>query len=135
MGTVELSLLVRPLVLVADDEIAIQELIARVITRLGMVAVLVGDGAAAVAAVAAHRDDLACVILDVVMPIVSGVDAACAIQRIAPELSIILISGAIPAHDVGRIAQLGHAGMLHKPFSLAALQELVLRVVGSTSQV
>jgi hypothetical protein len=37
---------------------------------------------------------------------------------------------AIPALDADRIAQLGHAGMLHKPFTLAALWELVLRAVG-----
>jgi CheY-like chemotaxis protein len=131
--TASVSVPARPLVLVADDETAIQALVARVIHRLGLVAVLVDDGAAAIAAVEVHRDNLACAILDIVMPVVNGVDAAYAIQRIAPELSIILMSGAIPARDTDRITRLGHAGTLHKPFPLAVLRDMIRQVVGQRS--
>jgi CheY-like chemotaxis protein len=120
----------RRLALVADDETAIQNIVARVMRQLGLVALPVGDGAAAIAVVEAHRDDLACAILDITMPIVNGVDAAHAIQRIAPDLAIVLMSGAVPAHYANRIERLRLAGMLHKPFSLAALRELIRLAVG-----
>jgi len=120
----------RRLALVADDETAIQDIVARVMRRLGLGVLAVGDGAAAIAAVAAHRGALACAILDVRMPIMSGVDAAHAIQQIAPDLAIVLMSGAVPAHDADRIKHLRLAGMLHKPFSLAALHELIRDAVG-----
>ena len=55
------------------------------------------------------------------MPLVNGVDAARVIQRLAPKLAIVLLSGAVPAHMADRIKQLRLAGMLHKPFPLAAL--------------
>jgi CheY-like chemotaxis protein len=122
----------RRLALVADDEIVIQDLIARVMRQLGLVALSVGDGAAAIAAVEAHRDDLACAILDVVMPIVNGVDAAHAIQRIAPDLAIVLMSGAVPAYYAEPIKRLRLAGMLHKPFPLADLRELIRQSIGDT---
>ena len=132
MATASLPMPARPLVLVADDETAIQALVARVINRLGLIAVLVDDGAAAIAAVETHRENLACAILDIVMPIINGVDAAYAIQRIAPELSIILMSGALPAHDADRITRLGHTGTLHKPFPLVALRDMIRHAVAAS---
>jgi CheY-like chemotaxis protein len=119
----------RRLVLVADDEAAIQLLVARVITQLGLDALSVGDGSAAITAVAARRADLACAILDITMPLVNGVDAARAIQRLAPELAIVLMSGAVPTHMADSIKQLRLAGMLHKPFPLVALPKLIRQVV------
>jgi CheY-like chemotaxis protein len=130
-ATAHLRIPARPLVLVADDETAIQSLVARVITGLGLVALVVGDGAAATA-VETHSDALVCVILDVVMPVVDGADAAQAIQHIAPDLAIVLMSGAIPNHYAERIAHLRLAGMLHKPFSLLDLRELIGHVVADS---
>jgi CheY-like chemotaxis protein len=120
----------RRLALVADDETMIRDIVARVMRQLGLVALAVGDGAAAIAAVETHRGDLVCAILDVVMPIVNGVDAAHAIQRIAPDLAIVLMSGAVPAHYAERIERLRLVGMLYKPFPLAALRELIRQAVG-----
>lgn len=119
----------RSLVLVADDELAIQELLVRVISGFGFVALVVPDGRAAIAVVEAHRDDLICAILDIVMPLVNGVDAALAIQLLAPDLAIVLMSGAIPAHCLDGIARLRLAGTLSKPFPLATLREMIHRAV------
>jgi two-component system, cell cycle sensor histidine kinase and response regulator CckA len=132
MVTAFLPIRARPLALVADDDPAIQALVARAINRLGLVAVFADNGAAAVAAVGAHRDHLACAILDVVMPIVNGVDAAHAIQATAPGLPIVLMSGAIPEAYMKRISQLRLAGMLAKPFSFATLQDLLRQVAGDS---
>jgi two-component system, cell cycle sensor histidine kinase and response regulator CckA len=118
------------LVLVADDEPAIQYLVTRVIDQLGLVALPVSDGAAAIMAVAARQADLICVVLDITMPLVNGVDAARVIQRLAPDLAIVLMSGAIPADYAVHINQLRLAGLLHKPFPLAALRKLIRHAAG-----
>jgi two-component system response regulator MprA len=131
METAFLPIRARPLALVADDDPAIQALVARVINRLGLVAVFADNGAAALTAVEAHRDSLACAILDIVMPIMNGVDAAHAIQAIAPSLPIVLMSGAIPEAYRDNISQLRLAGMLAKPFSFAILRDLLRHVTGN----
>jgi DNA-binding NarL/FixJ family response regulator len=64
------------------------------------------------------------------MPIVNGVDAAHAIQRITPDLAIVLMSGAVPAYYADGIERLRLAGMLHKLFPMAALRELIRDAVG-----
>jgi DNA-binding NarL/FixJ family response regulator len=66
------------------------------------------------------------------MSIVNGVDAAHAIQRIAPDLAIVLMSGAVPAYCIAPIKRLRLAGMLHKPFLLTELRELIRQAIGDT---
>ncbi|SRR6266545_7942921 len=115
----------RRLALVADDEPSIRNLVTRVVRQLGLDVLAVTNGAAAIAAVQAHRGDLACAILDVMMPVLNGVDAAHAIQGIAPGLPVVLMSGAIPVQYTEGIERLRLAGILHKPIALAALRELI----------
>jgi two-component system, cell cycle sensor histidine kinase and response regulator CckA len=129
--TSQTPLLARRLVLVADDEAVIQGLVVQVVSQLGLVALSVGDGAAAIRAVEAHHEELACAILDVRMPIMNGADAAHAIQQIAPDLAIVLMSGAVPVDCVDRITQLRLAGLLSKPFPLSTLRELIRHAVGA----
>jgi CheY-like chemotaxis protein len=120
----------RRLVLVADDEPAILAIVAHVLVDLDLVPVLVGNGVAAIAAVEAHQSELVYAILDIAMPGANGVDAAHVIQRLAPNLPIMLMTGAAPAASAGRIASLRLTGILLKPFQLIALRELLLPAVG-----
>ena len=119
----------RTLVVVADDEPAIRLIVARVLVELDLVPVLVSDGAAAIAAVEAHESELACAILDIVMPGGNGVDAAHVIQLLAPNVPLILMSGAVPTGSAGRITRLRLVGTLPKPFSLATLRTLIRQAI------
>jgi CheY-like chemotaxis protein len=122
----------RTLVLVADDEPAIRAIVSRMLVELDLVPVLVGDGAAAIAAVEAHQSELACAILDIAMPGANGVDAAHVIQLIAPNVALMLTSGAIPANCAGRITRLRLVGILQKPFPLAALRTLIRQAIADS---
>lgn len=124
----------RSLVLVADDDQAIRNLLTNVIERLGFAAICVGDGAAAITAVQEHRDTLFCAIMDVVMPIMNGVDAAHAIQATAPSLPIVLMSGAIPDECMEKIRQLRIVGIVTKPFSVTHLRDLLRHVTGDEAR-
>jgi two-component system cell cycle response regulator CpdR len=119
----------RRLALVPDDEPSIWPLVTRVVRQLGLDVLAVTNGAAAIATVQAHHGDLACAILDIVIPVLNGIDAAHALQEIAPGLPIVLMSGAIPVQYTGGIERLSLAGILHKPYPLAALRELVRHTV------
>lgn len=121
------------LVLVADDEPAMQKLLTRVIQQLGLAALCVGDGAAAVAAVAAQPDRMIFVLMDIVMPIMNGVDAARAIQLAVPRLPIVLMSGGIPAGYAEQIMQLQLAGLLDKPFPIATVRTLLRNAVSDSA--
>ena len=116
---------VRRLVLVADDEPALHQIVARVLATFDLVALLADDGAMAIAAVKARQSELCGAIMDIAMPGVDGVTAAHVIQQLVPDLAIIFMSGAVPDDFAVRAAGLRLAGTLQKPFPLAALRELI----------
>src|SRR3546814_6906821 len=67
-------------IVVADDDEDIRELVVFKLRQIGHEVVAVGDGAAAVAACVEHEHDLA--LLDIMMPGMSGLDAARALREI-----------------------------------------------------
>lgn len=122
----------RPLrVLVADDEADLRALVEVAVRRAGMEAVLVADGDAVLAAVAAERPDA--VVLDVSMPGTGGIEV-CARLRADPataDLPIMLLSAAVHEAAVQAGADAGADAYVGKPFGVRDLAER-LRVLVAT---
>jgi two-component system cell cycle sensor histidine kinase/response regulator CckA len=121
-------------VLIADDERDIGILLARIMRPLGLTPIVVMNGADAIAAARHHAHELAAAFLDIQMPDMTGVDAAIAIQKLLPQLPIVLMSGGVPAHLASNIAQLRLAGFLQKPFRIDDVRTLLtqLGLTGTT---
>lgn len=115
----------RLLALVADDDAGCRHLVAAVLQQMGLATRVAPDGAVAVQLAAEHAADLCCAILDVRMPVLDGMDAAEAIRRLAPTLTIIMMSAAFPSNYHERLAPLGITQLLDKPFPLSQLRALV----------
>lgn len=114
-----------PLLLVVEDEIPIREVLCSILEDEGYRVVGVGDGQAALAALAADRFDL--VISDAMMPRLSGLDLARSLAA-DPHLRtipLILMSALqnMPARGVP------HRAFLSKPFDLYDLLDTVGRVL------
>ena len=108
-------------ILVVDDEQAIRTVTTRMVRRLGYETLEAPDGQAGVDLFATHADKIACVLLDVTMPIMSGAQALVAMRRIQPAIPIILMSGYASDDTAVRFAQLQPTGYLQKPFDAAEL--------------
>jgi len=113
------------LLLVVEDEIPIREVLCSILEDEGYRVVGVGDGRAALAALAADRYDL--ILSDMMMPRLGGADLA---QSLADDpalraIPLILMSAlkAAPNHEVPR------AAFLPKPFDLYDLLDTVDRVL------
>ncbi len=115
--------------LVADDSAVNREVAMEALSRFGIDAKLVSDGREAVAAMADHFD---LVLMDGSMPELDGFEATREIRKREKE------NGAAPtpivaltAHVVGTAAdawrEAGMDGVLHKPFTLKALGEVLMR--------
>ena len=119
------------LILVVDDEAEISNITVQILRSKSYQTLSAANGKEALEIFAAHRDSIALVILDLVMPVMSGQQAAVEIRKIAPEVNVLFISGYIP-ESKGRAIQLG-APLLRKPFRSAALLDKVdeiLRQIG-----
>jgi len=81
------------LILVAEDEPAVRELVQGILTRFGYRVLLACDGEDAVAKFGQHRDEIDLVLLDMVMPKLSGKAAYDEICRFKPGIRAIFTSG------------------------------------------
>ena len=115
-------------VLIADDERDITTVLARIITPLGLIPIVVHSGSNAITAAQTHAHELCLAILDIQMPGINGVDAAIAIYQLVPHVPIVLMSGGIPQNLATRIAQIPLAGMLAKPFRIQEVNLLLVRI-------
>lgn len=117
-------------VIVADDEPAIRRTLERALSRRGYRVTLCSDGDEALRAVEARADDCALVLMDVVMPKLTGRDALPRVRALAPELQVILMSG----YDIGSEQSRPSdepCVYLQKPFSLATLDRALAEATAS----
>jgi PAS domain S-box-containing protein len=118
-------------VLVVDDEPSVRSLAARMVERMGFTVVTAADGLEAVEQFRRHDGDIACVLLDLIMPRLDGVAAFAALRDIRPDVKIILCSGFNDPEATQRLIVEGANGFLQKPFVYNQLQDALSRAVGT----
>ena len=111
----------RARVLVADDEVQVRELLRHFLTREGYLVSAVETGREALAAVTTFQPDV--ILVDMVMPGLSGADVLIALRRASVTVPVILIS----AYDV--VVGEAFFAVLTKPFNLRTLAEAVTAAV------
>ncbi|MGD9873169.1 MAG: response regulator [Kiritimatiellia bacterium] len=82
-----------PLILVVDDEAPIRRLVSRVLDQNGFCTLLAMDGQEAVDLFTERQEEIAAVVLDLVMPGMDGAAAARAMRRLNPALPVLAMSG------------------------------------------
>jgi PAS domain S-box-containing protein len=118
--------------LVAEDSAVNQQVISAQLARLGVSADLVGDGNAALSAIATGRYDLC--ILDVNMPGLDGLEVARAVRKLdgpAQRTVLVALTASAMAGDRERCLAAGMDEYVSKPVRLPAL-EAVLRRAAAT---
>jgi DNA-binding response OmpR family regulator len=105
----------RPVVLVVDDESAIADTLAQILTLSGYAAMPVYDGEEALETALLMPPEL--LITDVMLPGMSGIELAITMRRIFPDCRVLLFSGQAATSDLLTSAK--HAGhdftLLSKP--------------------
>jgi len=115
----------RPLVLVADDEPDLQELVRYALEDAGFEVLTAGDGEEALRLALDWRPSLA--VVDVRMPKLSGLQLTRKLRESeeTAQMPILLLTGATEKEDVARGFEAGAYGYLEKPLNP---WELVTRV-------
>lgn len=112
-------------ILVVDDEPVLAEMVSMALRYEGWDVSTAADGAAALTAARDHRPDA--VVLDVMLPDMSGLEVLRRLREHSPDLPVLLLTAKDAVED--RIAGLTAGGddYVTKPFSL---EEVVLRLRG-----
>lgn len=114
--------------LLADDEELVRRAAQRMLTRLGYNVLVAEDGLTALETYRQHQDEIAVVLLDVVMPVMNGFETLRRLKEIDPEVCVVLCSGYSADEGPAAAGSDGAAGYVKKPFHLADLRRLVARL-------
>src|SRR5688500_19900307 len=106
--------------LCADDEASLQELMSLELPRLGHGVTVCPDGATAVAAL--ERNTYDCIIVDLDMPGMNGLEVIQHCQRIAPDTDTVVLTGKASYEAVLGALKLGAFDFLTKPCKLIELK-------------
>ena len=111
----------RARILIADDEAHVREVLRHFLTREGYLVSAVEDGRGVLDTVSTFQPDV--IVVDMVMPGLTGADVLTALRRAGVTVPAILIS----AYDV--VVREGFFAVLTKPFNLRALADTVAAAV------
>lgn len=113
-------------VLFADDELHLQELIAAELPRMGHQVTVCPDGLAAVEAL--NHDAFDCLLVDLDMPGMSGIEVIEKCKQVSPTTEAIVLTGKGSTDSAIAALRLGAFDYLQKPCRLVELKSLLQRV-------
>jgi two-component system NtrC family response regulator len=113
-------------ILFADDEPSLQELMRIELPRLGYEATVCPDGRTALAAL--DRTAYDCILVDLDMPGVGGLDVIARVREIAPDTETVIITGKSSLETAVAAIRQGVFDYLTKPCKLAEIQAVLERV-------
>jgi excisionase family DNA binding protein len=115
-------------VLVADDEAAIRDLLAKALTMAEYVVETVADGRAALERLRVQNYDL--LVVDLRMPGMGGLSLIRDARRLQAALKIIIITGYSNESSAIEAVNLGVTGYVTKPFRVPQVLAAVARAFG-----
>ena len=112
-------------VLVVDDQEVIRVTSKSILEECGYTVMTGNNGEEAIEIFKQNRDKIDLIIIDLVMPILSGEEALKKIRAISPNQKVVLASGFKQDKRVQTILESGDIGYIQKPFTMEALANIV----------
>lgn len=108
-------------ILVVDDEVCMRDVTRRLLARAGFDVLEAADGPSAIRTFEAAHGRIQCVLLDLSMPGLDGVETYERLRSVDPLVRVVVTSGHCESQVVPRFPESGLAGFLQKPYDLSTL--------------
>jgi PAS domain S-box-containing protein len=118
-------------VLLVDDEETILEVSRALLEALGYRVYMADSGQAAMAVYKEKKDEIDLVILDMIMPGISGGETFDRLLGIDPGVKVLLASGYSIEGEAQKILDRGCSGFIQKPFHINSLSRILREVLGT----
>jgi len=117
-------------ILLVDDEDAVLEVNREILKTLGYQVIAAGSGSEAIEL---FRDGkgIDLVLLDMIMPGMSGADTFDVLKSINPSIKVILLTGYSLDGQAARILENGCNGFIQKPFRISNLSHMIRKVLNN----
>jgi PAS domain S-box-containing protein len=113
------------LILIIDDEELIRNNASEILQACGYKILKAENGLQGIELYQHHQHDICAVLLDLVMPVMSGKEAFTELKIINPEVKVLLSSGFRHDARVDEILNAGADGYIQKPYSLFDLSKAI----------
>jgi len=116
-------------VLLVDDQEAVIAVGNAILHTLGYTVIMAKNGKEAIAIFEGNKEKIDLVILDMIMPGMSGAETFDAIKGINPGIKVILSSGYSLEGQAAKILERGCNGFIQKPFNVSDLSRKIREVL------
>jgi CheY-like chemotaxis protein/anti-sigma regulatory factor (Ser/Thr protein kinase) len=110
--------------LIVDDDPSVLRVLGHMLEQTGVAVDAAIGGDAALAKIDRAQEPYSCVVTDIHMPTVSGLDVASAVRRRHPLTRVVLMSGCGTTLETALGSDRGISETLRKPFTLEAVRRL-----------
>jgi two-component system cell cycle sensor histidine kinase/response regulator CckA len=112
-------------ILVVDDDAIVRRAVGTALESLGYSVVEAASGADALEVARARGSEIRAVLLDMVMPRMSGTATYKALRELDPKVAVVLMSGHATNEDVQGLIDLGARAFVSKPYSVEELARTI----------
>lgn len=118
----------RETILVVDDEPRVLEFLEKGLTRLGYHVIAATSGSEAREIYSRQWQEIHCVLLDMIMPEMSGLEVYNLLRDINPQVRAVLSSGYNSGRVERMLGETGSAEFLGKPYTLRELSQAIRKI-------
>ena len=117
--------------MIVDDEEIIQSVLSSILKQLGYRTVQALNGMEALGLLAEGEVDIDVILLDMVMPGLSGWQTFKKIRESWPEIPVVIVTGYADERETSEILSEGLAGFIEKPFKASQIARKLAEVFDS----
>ena len=121
-------------ILIADDEKYIRDLATKMLTIAGYSVLLAQNGREAIDMFREKIDSISCIILDLTMPELDGVEALAELREISYTVPIIISSGYCEDDIEERFKNKNISGFLQKPYQITEIVTTIKKALEQTEE-
>jgi CheY-like chemotaxis protein len=114
-----------PAILIVDDDDVFLTVVESMIQMIGLPVMKAHDGIEAITIFKEHANDIGCVVLDIHMPRMNGIEAFRYMREVRENIQVIIVSGYLDEANLAQINPLHPTGNLQKPVSFQTLSDLL----------
>jgi len=118
-------------IMVVDDEAMVRSLCCALVDKIGFSHIASADGPSAIETYKREKDKISCVLLDISMPGMDGLEVLRGLQEVNPAVKIALSSGHAFDEVASHFAGCSIAGFIQKPYHLEDLGKELRRIIAS----
>ncbi len=119
-------------ILLVDDESEIINIGKNFLEKLGYTPLIARNGLEAIEIFKIHKDEISLIVLDLIMPEMSGTQAFAEIKKIRKDSKILISTGYAVDNKIEALLNQGCQGFIRKPFSLYEFAYALRKILDKT---